>query len=54
MFGIMFKNQNGRQEMAIRRVFSSKQTAETTLKALTANFGPALRARYSVVELTIV
>lgn len=54
MFGIVFKNPNGRQEMAIRRLFSSKSSAEVTLRALITNLGPALQARYSVVELKFI
>lgn len=54
MFGIMFKNLNGRKEMAIRRIFSSKTHAETVMKVLIANLGPALQKRYAVVELKTI
>lgn len=54
MFGIVFKNLNGCQEMAIRRLFSTRKSAEVTLRALTANLGPSLQARYSIAELTFV
>ncbi len=54
MFGIVFKSLDGRQEMAIRRLFSSKASAEETLRALTANLGPALQARYSIAKLDFV
>lgn len=52
MFGIVFMNMNGVKEMAIRRLFTSRKSAEVTMKALTASFGPSLAARYSIAELT--
>ena len=52
MFGVVIKASNGRHEMAIKKLFTSKKLAEDAMKALTADFGPELAKRYAVVELT--
>ena len=52
MFGVVLKMVDGRHEMAIKKLFTSKKLAEEAMKALTADFGPELSKRYAVVELT--
>ena len=54
MFGVVFKTFNGRYEMALRKLFTSKKHAESAMKALTVDFSPELAKRYSVVECSIV
>ena len=52
MFGVVLKMVDGRHEMAIKKLFTSKKLAEDAMKTLIADFGPELSKRYAVVELT--
>lgn len=54
MFGVVLKLFDGRHEMAIKKLFTSKKHAESAMNVLTADFGPELAKRYAVVELVTI